>query len=97
MPSTTETQGLVMAEALAAGCSIIAADAPQNRDVLGPAATIVPAEAAAFARAFRAVPERPDAAAAERARAAAERFAIDAQVERMLALYESLTTNIRSL
>ncbi|HEX3456817.1 MAG TPA: glycosyltransferase, partial [Candidatus Baltobacteraceae bacterium] len=33
MPSTTETQGLVLAEALAAGVLVVAADAPQNRDV----------------------------------------------------------------
>ena len=56
MPSMTETQGLVLAEALAAGALVIAADAPQNRDVLAGAGRIVRADGArpsraAFARA----------------------------------------------
>ncbi|MGA8534907.1 MAG: glycosyltransferase, partial [Candidatus Tumulicola sp.] len=49
MPSTSETQGLVQAEALAAGAHVIAADAPQNRDVLGGAGVVVPATARGFA------------------------------------------------
>ena len=52
MPSTTETQGLVQAEALAAGAAVIAADAPQNRDVLGGAGAWSPPTRGAFARAF---------------------------------------------
>ncbi len=90
MPSTTETQGLVLAEALAAGAHVIAADAPANREVLGRAGTIVPASAAAFAQAFAAVPAAPDAQRARAARVAAEPFAISIQIDRVLALYESL-------
>jgi glycosyltransferase involved in cell wall biosynthesis len=92
MPSTTETQGLVLAEALAAGVPVIAADAPQNRDVLGDAARIVPATAAAFARAIavQGGPLEPDLA-----RAAAARFSIDLQLDRMLGLYESLIAAAR--
>jgi 1,2-diacylglycerol 3-alpha-glucosyltransferase len=90
MPSTTETQGLVLAEALAAGANVIAADAPQNRDVLGSAGRVVPATARAFAAALRAVPAGADEAVAANARQAAQRFRVEAQLERMIALYEDL-------
>jgi 1,2-diacylglycerol 3-alpha-glucosyltransferase len=87
--STSETQGLVLAEALAAGLPVIAADAPQNRDVLGSAGQVVPAHEQAFARALNgltpASPERRDDA-----RRSAERFAIGTQVDRTISLYESL-------
>ncbi|MBV8149334.1 MAG: glycosyltransferase, partial [Candidatus Eremiobacteraeota bacterium] len=90
MPSTTETQGLVQAEALAAGALVIAADAPPNRDVVGSAGWIVPPTAAAFASAFANLPERPDPIAAQRARAASERFSIERQLDRMIELYSGL-------
>ena len=89
-PSTTETQGLVQAEALAAGAYVIAADAPSNRDVLGDAARIVPPDRAAFASALREVPAVPDAEQSLRSKAAARRFSAGVQVERMTELYESL-------
>ncbi len=41
-PSTTETQGLVQIEAMAAGGFVVAADTPQNRDVVGNAGVLVP-------------------------------------------------------
>ena len=88
MPSTTETQGLVLAEALAAGAFIIAADAPQNRDVLGIAGTIVPAAPEAFAAALAVIPAGRPASAA--ARDKAESFSIDRQLDRMEDLYSSL-------
>jgi 1,2-diacylglycerol 3-alpha-glucosyltransferase len=107
MPSTTETQGLVQAEALAAGALVIAAEAPPNRDVLGGAGWIVPPVAAAFAKAFARLPERPDPAGAGRAQAASERFSLERQLDRVLELYAALapsealggclTSNIRSL
>jgi 1,2-diacylglycerol 3-alpha-glucosyltransferase len=90
MPSTTETQGLVQAEALAAGTLVIAADTPQNREVLGGAGHVIPATPEAFARAFLELPERAGEAASRRARKAAQRFAVDRQVDRMLDLYQSL-------
>ncbi len=89
-PSTTETQGLVLAEALAAGSNVIAADVQSNRDVLGDAAQIVPAEVTAFARALREIQRQPDIEAGRRAKAAALRFSARAQVDRMVELYESL-------
>jgi glycosyltransferase involved in cell wall biosynthesis len=90
MPSTTETQGLVLAEALAAGVLVVAADAPQNRDVLGGAGILVAPDAQAFAQALSGVPAVRETAMAEAARAAAQRFAGSRQIDRMLALYESL-------
>ncbi len=90
MPSTTETQGLVQAEALAAGAYVIAADAPQNRDVLGEAGRLVPSTASAFANAFQAVPTGGDPTAVGIAKRSAERFAIEGQIDRMLGLYASL-------
>jgi glycosyltransferase involved in cell wall biosynthesis len=95
MPSTTETQGLVLAEALAAGCAVIAADAPQNRDVLGGAATIVAPDPGAFAGAMLAVPARREEKTSRIARLAAQRFSVDGQVDRILSLYESLVRPAR--
>ena len=109
MPSTTETQGLVQAEALASGAFVIAADAGPNRDVLGSAGLIVEPSAAGFARGFAAVPGSPRREIAELARRTARRFSIAAQVDRMLEIYASLlpqepglldsqlTSNIRSI
>lgn len=88
MPSTTETQGLVLAEALAAGAFIIAADAPQNRDVLGDAARIVQPTAHAFAEALAAIPAEAGEHPARARRA--DTFSIAHQTDRMQALYESL-------
>lgn len=89
MPSTTETQGLVLAEALAAGTYVIAADAPQNRDVLGDAGVIVPATTEAFAAALAAIP--PAARfAPTKARRRADSFSLERQVDRIVALYGSL-------
>jgi glycosyltransferase involved in cell wall biosynthesis len=95
MASTTETQGIVQVEALAAGASVIAADAPQNRDVLGSAGLLVPSTAQAFAQAFGRVGNVPDPARAAVAREAAERFSIEEQIDRTLALYESLVRPAR--
>jgi 1,2-diacylglycerol 3-alpha-glucosyltransferase len=108
MPSTTETQGLVQAEALAAGALVIAADAPPNRDVLGAAGWIVPPVAGAFAKAFASLPHLPDPDRAQRARTASTRFSLEGQLDRMLELYAELvpsgqavgaclTSNIRSI
>ncbi|MGC2407162.1 MAG: glycosyltransferase [Candidatus Cybelea sp.] len=94
MPSTTETQGLVIAEALAAGAYVIAADAPQNRDVLGGAGLAVPPTPEAFASAFRDLAARPADGAAQAAREAAEGFSLDVQIDRILGLYEILLRRV---
>jgi 1,2-diacylglycerol 3-alpha-glucosyltransferase len=87
-PSTTETQGLVLAEALAAGLPVVAVDTPASRDVLGSGGRFVPDDPDAFALAL-------DAAAAEgpsqsAVRLAHSRFSIDLQTRRILAVYEGV-------
>ncbi|MBV9718447.1 MAG: glycosyltransferase [Candidatus Eremiobacteraeota bacterium] len=94
MPSTTETQGLVLAEALAAGAAVIAADAPQNREVLGGAGVVIPGTPEAFAAAFRSLGDATPGSSA-RARAAASRFGIDRHAESIESLYRSLTPAAR--
>jgi glycosyltransferase involved in cell wall biosynthesis len=47
--SVSDTQGLVLVEALAAGAAVVAVDTPQARDVLGGAATLVAADPQAVA------------------------------------------------
>lgn len=88
-PSTTETQGIVLAEALASGAHIIAADAPQNREVLGDAGVIVPPTTRGFADALQSVEERVGRNG--RTRLAVERFSLSTQIDRMLQLYGDLT------
>jgi glycosyltransferase involved in cell wall biosynthesis len=51
--STSETQGLVLVEALAAGLPVVAVDTPQTRDVLDGAGTVTAPEPAALAAALR--------------------------------------------
>ena len=50
--SRTETQGLVLVEALASGIPIVAVDTPQTADVLGGAGTLVSDDAAGLAAAL---------------------------------------------
>jgi glycosyltransferase involved in cell wall biosynthesis len=89
-PSVTETQGLVLAEALAAGSLVIAADAEQIREVLGGAGRAIPATPEAFAAAMDAVPPEPNQSEIARAKTAAERFGIEDQARRVALVYESL-------
>jgi glycosyltransferase involved in cell wall biosynthesis len=92
-PSVTETQGLVVVEALAAGALVIAAEAQQNREVLGGAGRLVEPSARTFALAFASIPAVPDSAESLRARAAAARFAIEGQARAMVRVYERLQTD----
>ncbi len=89
-PSVTETQGLVLVEALAAGLFVIASDAPQIRDVLGGAGRTVSPAPHAFAAAMQAVPARSNPEESARAKAAAERFGIEEQARTVAAVYASL-------
>ncbi len=87
--SLTDTQGLVLAEALAAGLPIVAAESAASRDVLGPAGAVVAAEPAAFAAALRAgLATGREQSAVHLAHA---RFTVEAQTQRIIALYEGLT------
>jgi len=88
-PSLTETQGLVLAEAMAAGCPIIAVDTPQARDVLGPCATFVENDARQLALVLGRM-DVPTAGQRENARHGAERFGAGLQTERVQSIYADL-------
>ncbi len=87
-PSTTDTQGLVLAEALAAGLPVIAADSEASRDVLVGAGRLVAADPEALAAAIR------GALAAGRDQSAVHlafsRFTVDMQTRRILELYREV-------
>ncbi|MGH7660210.1 MAG: glycosyltransferase [Vulcanimicrobiaceae bacterium] len=94
-PSTTETQGLVLAEALVAGLPVVAVDTPATRDVLAGAGRLVAADPSALASALRetlAAP-RSDQSAAHLAQ---QRFSLDLQTHRIVAIYETLLEERRT-
>ncbi len=92
--SMTETQGLVLVEALAAGLLVLAADAPQIREVLGPAGYVVPPTANALADAMCTVPLEPDEAEREKATSAAARFGIEEQARKVERIYQRLQGSV---
>jgi glycosyltransferase involved in cell wall biosynthesis len=71
-PSTTETQGLVLAEAMAAGLPVVAADVPVNREMMAGFGRLEPPDAARFAAALAAALAGPRCLAG--AAAVRERF-----------------------
>jgi len=97
--SRTETQGLVLAEALAAGLPVVAVDGPGVRDSVrdGVDGRILPAEPAET-RAARlgaaleeiAQDEATRESMAARARADAGRFAVERRVEQVESLYRAI-------
>jgi 1,2-diacylglycerol 3-alpha-glucosyltransferase len=87
-PSTTDTQGLVLAEALAAGLPVVAADSPASRDVLGEDGRIVSPDPEAMARALgAALASGRDQSAVH---LAYSRFTVDLQARRILDLYREV-------
>lgn len=89
-PSVSETQGLVLVEAMAAGTPVIAADADVVREVLAAQGRLVELSARSFAEAIDALPVEPPADEIARSRVAAAAFGIDRQAHRVAALYEAL-------
>ncbi|MDE2573546.1 MAG: glycosyltransferase [bacterium] len=89
--STSETQGLVLVEAMAAGLPIVAVDAPQTREVTKGAAQLCPADAQAIARAVAALAE-PGCAERLRGRGlvVAETYDVPRIAERMERLYREV-------
>jgi len=87
--SVSETQGLVLVEALAAGTPVVAVDTPQTREVLDGAGTIVAAKPAALAAGIRLALAGgvPDSVARLRV---ARRYDVAVFGERVIALYASL-------
>jgi glycosyltransferase involved in cell wall biosynthesis len=87
-PSTTDTQGLVLAEALAAGLRVVAADSAASRDVLAGAGRIVPPDPAAIAAALlEALAAGHDQSAVH---LAFSRFTVEMQTRRILELYREV-------
>jgi 1,2-diacylglycerol 3-alpha-glucosyltransferase len=88
-PSPTETQGLVLAEAMAAGLPIVAVDTPVNREVLGGCGRLVPPDPQTLAGALEAAAAGPrDARAVESAHL---RFGRARQIEAVLDVYKSIS------
>ena len=91
-PSVTETQGLVLIEAMAAGAPVVAVEAPGSTDVLAEGGgLLVPAQERAFADAvlgLLADEMRRRAMGAQAARAA-QRYTIPATTARLLTVYEA--------
>ena len=89
--SLTETQGLVLVEALAHGLPVVAVDCPVTREtVLGDAGILVPEDTDAFARAAAEMSGEAPHRRAQRqaaARAAAAPFSIGALAEQLETLY----------
>ena len=95
-PSSTETQGLVMAEAFAAGLPVVAVDTPQARDVFGiHLAGELVADAEAMAQALFSLLTSPErrAAASAHSRAAAVQFDARATAGRVFAVYNAVLAN----
>lgn len=88
-PSTTETQGLVLAEAAATGLPVVAVDTAVNREVLGGFGRLVAPDAGALAAALGAAVDRPRdlAAAAD----AARRFSRELQTAGLLEVYRGVS------
>ncbi len=99
--SKSETQGMVLAEAMSAGAPIVVLNAPGARDVVrdGHNGRLVPDEdEAAFARALRSMARlEPEEARAyrEEARADAEEYSIDRCADRVLAAYRTVLDSQR--
>jgi 1,2-diacylglycerol 3-alpha-glucosyltransferase len=86
--STTDTQGLVLAEALAAGLPVVAAESDASRDVLTGAGRVVPPDARAVAAALREIlATGPDQSAV---RLALSRFTVEVQTRRILEIYREV-------
>ncbi|HEY0946254.1 MAG TPA: glycosyltransferase [Opitutaceae bacterium] len=100
--SHTDTQGLVLGEAMAAGLPVIALDAPGSRDCVidGVSGWLLPANANedAFAGRIQDMLDMSDRRErwAAPARRAADRFGREACVRRLLEIYETASANFRS-
>jgi 1,2-diacylglycerol 3-alpha-glucosyltransferase len=87
-PSTTDTQGLVLAEALAAGLPVVAADSAASRDVLGAAGRLVELDPILMAAAIGAgLAGGRDQSAVH---LAYSRFTVEMQTRRILELYREV-------
>lgn len=100
--SLTETQGMVLTEAMAAGTPVVALDAPGAREVVrdGRNGRLVPRpEVEAFGEALRWIAERPPGERrllAEGVAGTAREYSMARSAEKQLALYEALVRGRRT-
>jgi glycosyltransferase involved in cell wall biosynthesis len=87
-PSTSETQGLVLVEALAAGLPAVAAESAASREVLAGTGTVVAADPVAFATGLREVLARGRDQSA--VHLAFSRFSVELQTRRVLQIYREV-------
>ena len=90
--SVTETQGLVLIEAMAAGTPVVAVEAPGSVDVLGEGGgLLVPMQEDAFAnRVLELLADEPRRQAmGEKAARVVQRYTVSAATERLLKVYEA--------
>ena len=93
-PSFTETQGLVLAEALVAGLPVVAVDTPQSREALDGHGLLVSPRPDAVAFGLReALQMQPDQSAAH---LALKRFSLRLQAERTIEIYQGLLAERRT-
>ncbi len=97
--SLSETQGLVLLEAMAAGCPAVALDGPGVREVIEDRVNgrLLPTSAAplAFSQALSELAEQTDAATVlmhAKAKSTAKTFTAERMIDDVLALYSSLCT-----
>jgi len=93
-PSFTETQGLVLAEALVSGLPVVAVDTPQSRDVLDGHGVVVSPTAEAVAWGLREALRIPREQSA--AHLALQRFSLRLQADRTIAIYQGLLAERRT-
>ncbi|MBD5634636.1 MAG: glycosyltransferase, partial [Candidatus Eremiobacteraeota bacterium] len=92
--SRSETQGLVLVEALAAGLPVVAVDTPQTREILGTTGRVVPDDPAALSAALREVLDgRPSLGGSA---GIARRFDRGTLGEKIIGLYGSLLPAVRT-
>jgi len=98
-PSTTETFGIAMIEAMAAGCAVVAVRAPASSDLVrnGETGRLVAADPRAFADAVRDLLAQPArrSAMGGAARAAAAEYDQARVTDRLLAVYQELLAHQR--
>lgn len=91
-PSTTETQGLVLAEAMASGCPVVGVDTPQSREVVRDGGELVEGTAGQLSAAVGRVTSRSDGDLRRRAKLAAQAFGMTLQRSRIEDLYHDLAS-----